>query len=46
LENPACALTLNLGVRWESQSVIATNGEVVQNISVPLQPRIGFVLST
>lgn len=37
------ALTLNLGVRWESQSVIATNGEVAQNISVPLQPRIGLV---
>ena len=37
------ALTLNLGVRWENQSVIATNGEVVQKVSVPLQPRAGFV---
>ena len=36
-------LNLTAGVRWDGHSIIGSNGEVVQKISVPLQPRIGFV---
>jgi hypothetical protein len=36
-------LTLNAGIRWETQTIYATNGNVAQKVSVPLQPRAGFV---
>lgn len=36
-------LNLTAGIRWDGHSIIGSNGEVVQTISVPLQPRIGVV---
>lgn len=36
-------LNLTAGIRWDGHSIIGSNGEVAQTISVPLQPRIGFV---
>ena len=36
-------LNLTAGIRWETQSIIGSNGKVAQTIEVPLQPRIGFV---
>jgi len=35
---------LTAGIRWDGQSIIGSNGEVVQTVKVPIQPRIGFVL--
>jgi len=31
------------GVRWEGYSIVGVNGDIVQTVSVPLQPRIGAV---
>jgi hypothetical protein len=36
-------LNLTAGIRWDGHSIIGSNEKVVQTISVPLQPRIGFV---
>jgi hypothetical protein len=36
-------LTLNLGFRWEDQTIIGSDGNVAQNISLPILPQIGFV---
>jgi len=36
-------LNLTGGIRWDGYYLIGSNGEVVQTISAPLQPRIGFV---
>ncbi len=36
-------LRLNLGIRWEAQFLIDTNGEVAQSITDQWQPRLGFV---
>lgn len=36
-------LTINAGIRWETQTVYATDNNVAQKVSVPLQPRAGFV---
>ncbi len=36
-------LNINAGVRWEGQYITGSNNKVVQTISVPLQPRIGFI---
>lgn len=36
-------LTLNLGIRWDDQSIVGSDGEIAQKISVPIQPRIGIV---
>ena len=36
-------LRINVGVRWESQFLIASNGNVAQKIYGPVQPRAGFV---
>jgi hypothetical protein len=36
-------LTINAGIRWENQTVYATDNNVAQKVSVPLQPRAGFV---
>lgn len=36
-------LTINLGARWENQTIIGSDGNVAQKISVPIQPRVGIV---
>jgi hypothetical protein len=35
-------LNVHAGIRWDGQYVIGSNGEVVQKVTVPLQPRLGF----
>ncbi len=37
------ALTLNLGIRWDNQSIVGSDGKIAQWITTPIQPRIGFV---
>jgi hypothetical protein len=36
-------LTLNAGLRWDGQFIVASNGEVAQKILDQWQPRLGFV---
>ena len=36
-------LRFNAGIRWGSQFLVGTNGEVDQRVYGPIQPRIGFV---
>ena len=36
-------LTLNLGIRWDDQTIIGSDGNVAQKISVPIQARFGVV---
>lgn len=36
-------LSINAGIRWETQNIYATDGDIAQKVSVPLQPRAGFV---
>jgi hypothetical protein len=36
-------LSVTAGVRWEGHSVVDANEEVIQTISVPLQPHMGIV---
>ncbi len=36
-------LRLNLGIRWDDQSIVGSDGKISQKILVPIQPRIGFV---
>jgi hypothetical protein len=36
-------LNITAGLRWDGHDIVGSNGEVVQNISIPFQPRIGFV---
>ncbi len=36
-------LRINVGLRWEDQRLIDSNGEVAQGFEDQLQPRIGFV---
>lgn len=36
-------LNLTAGIRWDGHTIVGSNGKVAQTISVPLQPRIGFV---
>ena len=38
-------LRFNVGVRWDGQYVIGSNGELAQTIDVPLQPRLGLIFS-
>jgi hypothetical protein len=35
-------LSLHAGVRWDGQDIVGSNGQVVQRVSLPLQPRVGF----
>lgn len=36
-------LNVRAGIRWESHSIIGSDGAVAQTVKVPLQPRIGIV---
>ena len=36
-------LNLTAGIRWDGHYIVDSNGELLQTISVPLQPRIGIV---
>jgi hypothetical protein len=36
------ALRVHAGVRWEGQYIVGSNGVVVQKVTLPLQPRVGF----
>jgi carboxypeptidase family protein len=38
-------LRLNLGMRWESQFIVASNGTVAQKFTREFQPRVGIVVS-
>lgn len=33
---------MNAGVRWEGQYIVGSNGNVVQRVTLPLQPRVGL----
>ncbi len=37
-------LRLNFGIRWDNQSIVASNGLVAQKFTNEFQPRIGIVL--
>ncbi|MBI4430021.1 MAG: TonB-dependent receptor [Ignavibacteriales bacterium] len=39
----AQAIQLRVGLRWDGQRIIATNGTTVHTINGPFQPRIGFI---
>jgi hypothetical protein len=36
-------LNITAGIRWDGHSIIGSDGEVAQEVTVPLQPRFGFV---
>ena len=36
-------LNISAGIRWDGHYIFGTNGQMVQKVSVPLQPYIGFV---
>lgn len=36
-------LNISAGIRWDGHYIVGSNEQVVQTVSVPLQPRIGFV---
>jgi hypothetical protein len=38
-------LSIHGGIRWEGQYVVGSNGNVVQKVMVPLQPRVGITYS-
>jgi hypothetical protein len=35
-------LSIHAGVRWDGQDIVGSNGEVMQKVAIPLQPRMGF----
>lgn len=35
-------LNIHTGVRWEGQYIVGSNNEVVQRVTLPLLPRVGF----
>jgi len=35
-------LNLRAGIRWDGQEIVGSNGKVMQKVTVPLQPRVGF----
>jgi hypothetical protein len=37
-------LNLTAGIRWDGHYIVGSNGKIVQTLSVPLQPRIGFIM--
>jgi hypothetical protein len=36
-------LNVYAGIRWDGQYIVGSNGQIVQTVTVPLQPRLGFV---
>ncbi len=36
-------LSIHAGIRWDGQEIIGSNGKLAQKITLPLQPRAGFV---
>jgi hypothetical protein len=37
------SLSVHAGVRWDGQEVFGSNGALAQKVTLPLQPRVGFV---
>ncbi len=35
-------LSVHAGIRWDGQNIVGSNGQVMQKVSVPLEPRVGF----
>jgi hypothetical protein len=36
------SLSVHAGIRWDGQDIIGSNGQVMQKVKLPLQPRLGF----
>jgi hypothetical protein len=35
-------LNVHAGIRWDGQFIVGSSGDVLQKVTVPLQPRLGF----
>jgi hypothetical protein len=36
-------LSIHAGIRWDGQEIFGSNGKLAQKITLPVQPRVGFV---